>query len=206
MNPYSVTDERTQQEHGEHFRSTVSTNGTSDGPTAEPSTDGTRPLNFMSWLFPFFWLVFLAYPLAAAIRLDGAPRFWGVLLTIAFAVIFYIGMIVGGIGLGTFARTMRNPHAHRTRRTLIVVNAALIGMIAIAVVAIPLVGEEALSYLAYISVLAVVSVRRVIPGLVIAASTLIIAEAGIAAAFLAGSGRTSLATAAPASWTSEATV
>src|SRR5699024_12116004 len=88
----------------------------------------------MSWLFPFFWLVFLAYPLAAAIRLDGAPRFWGVLLTIAFAVIFYIGMIVGGIGLGTFARTMRNPHAHRTRRTLIVVNAALIGMIAIAVV------------------------------------------------------------------------
>src|SRR5699024_5813241 len=47
----------------------------------------------------------------------------------------------------------------------------------IAVVAIPLVGEEALSYLAYISVLAVVSVRRVIPGLVIAASTLIIAEA-----------------------------
>ena len=155
----------------------MSTNGTSDGPTAEPSTDGTRPLNFMSWLFPFFWLVFLAYPLAAAIRLDGAPRFWGVLLTIAFAVIFYIGMIVGGIGLGTFARTMRNPHAHRTRRTLIVVNAALIGMIAIAVVAIPLVGEEALSYLAYISVLAVVSVRRVIPGLVIAASTLIIAEA-----------------------------
>src|SRR5699024_6666043 len=38
-------------------------------------------------------------------------------------------------------------------------------------------GEEALSYLAYISVLAVVSVRRVIPGLVVAASTLIIAEA-----------------------------
>ena len=136
-----------------------------------------RPITFMSWLFPFFWLVFLAYPLAAAVRLDGPPRFWGVSLTIAFAVIFYIGMIVGGIGLGTFARTMRNPDAHRTRRALIVVNAALIGMIAIAVVAIPLVGEEALSYLAYISVLAVVSVRRVIPGLVIAASTLIIAEA-----------------------------
>src|SRR5699024_6118943 len=74
-------------------------------------------------------------------------------------------------------RTMRNPHAHRTPPTLIVVNAALIGMIAIAVVAIPLVGEEGLSCPAYISLLAVASVRRVIPGVVVAASPLIIAEA-----------------------------
>lgn len=155
----------------------MSTDDTSDGSTAEPSTVTSRPRNFLGWFFPFFWLVFLAYPLAAAIRLDGAPRFWGVSLTIAFAVIFYIGMIVGGIGLGTFARTMRDPRAHRTRRGLTVVNSALIGMIAITVVAIPLVGQEALSYLAYISVIAVVSVRRVIPGLVIAASTLIVAEA-----------------------------
>src|SRR5699024_8507655 len=184
--------------HRESMRAPASmSDGEGAGEVSMGSAVEPRPITFMSWLFPFFWLVFLAYPLAAAIRLDGAPRFWGVSLTIAFAVIFYIGMIVGGIGLGTFARTMRNPHAHRTRRALIVVNAALIGMIAIAVVAIPLVGEEALSYLAYISVLAVVSVRRVIPGLVIAASTLIIAEAGIDAAFLAGSGRTSLATAAP---------
>src|SRR5699024_12585103 len=110
-------------------------------------------------------------------RRDGPLCFSGMVLTIACGVFFYIGVVVGGIGLGTFARRMRNAHGTRLRRSLIVVIAALIGMIAIAVVAIPLVGEEALSYLAYISVLAVVSVRRVIPGLVVAASTLIIAEA-----------------------------
>jgi two-component system sensor histidine kinase DesK len=44
-------------------------------------------------------------------------------------------------------------------------------------VAVPIVGEEALAFLAYISVLSVVSIRRVIPGLIIAASTLIVAEA-----------------------------
>ena len=154
----------------------MTANDTTGGARAGSSPAGLRPLNFMSWFFPFFWLVFLSYPLAASLRLDGAQRFWGVSLTVAFAVVFYLGMIAGGIGLGTFVRTMRDPRAHRTRLALIVVNAALIIMIAITVVAVPLVGEEALSYLAYISVIAVVSVRRVIPGLVIAASTLIVAE------------------------------
>ena len=143
----------------------MTANDTTGRARAGSSPAGLRPLNFMSWFFPFFWLVFLSYPLAASLRLDGAQRFWGVSLTVAFAVVFYLGMIAGGIGLGTFVRTMRAPRAHRTRQALIVVNAALIIMIAITVVAVPLVGEEALSYLAYISVIAVVSVRRVIPGL-----------------------------------------
>ena len=152
-------------------------NGTIGEARAESSPPELRPLNFMSWFFPFFWLVFLAYPFAASVRLDGAQRVWGVSLTLLFAVVFYLGMIAGGIGLGTFARTMRNPRARRTRQSLVVVNAAIFAMIVITVVAIPIVGEESLSFLAYISVLAVVSVRRVVLGLVIAASTLIVAEA-----------------------------
>lgn len=144
---------------------------------AESSPAGLRPLNFMSWFFPFFWLVFLAYPLGASLQLGGEQRIWGVSLTVAFAVIFYTGMIAGGIGLGTFARTMRDPHARRTRRALVIVNSSIAGMIAITAVAVPIVGEEALSFLAYISVLSVVAIRRVIPGLIVAASTLIVAEA-----------------------------
>ncbi|TNM56702.1 sensor histidine kinase [Brevibacterium sediminis] len=144
---------------------------------AESSPVGLRSLNFMSWFFPFFWLVFLVYPLSASFQLGGAQRIWGVSLTAAFAVIFYGGMIAGGVGLGTFARTMRDPHARRTRRALIIVNASIIAMIVITAAAVPIVGEQGLAFLAYISVLSVVSIRRVIPGLIIAASTLIVAEA-----------------------------
>lgn len=152
-------------------------NDTTGGARAESSSAGVRPLTFMSWFFPFFWLVFLIYPLSASFQLGGAQRIWGVSLTILFALVFYTGMISGGIGLGTFARTMRNPHARRTRQALIVVNGSIAAMIVITVVAVPIVGEGALAFLAYISVLAVVSVQKVIPGLIIAASTLIVAEA-----------------------------
>lgn len=149
---------------------------TTDEARAESSSLGLRPLNFMSWFFPFFWLVFLAYPLAGSIQQDGPQRIWGVSLTILFAIVFYTGMIAGGIGLGTFARTMRNPHARRTRQAPIVVNASIVGLIVITVAAVPILGENALAFLAYISVLSVVSVQKVVPGLIIAASTLIVAE------------------------------
>src|SRR5699024_8720520 len=108
---------------------------------------------------------------------EGAQRIWGVIVTVAFAFVFYTGMVAGGIGRGIFARTIRNPHARRTRQALVVVNSSIACMIALTVVAIPIVGEESLAFLAYISVLAVVAIRRVIPVLVIAASTLIVAEA-----------------------------
>jgi two-component system sensor histidine kinase DesK len=111
----------------------VTTHDTSGEARAESSPVGLRPLNFMSWFFPFFWLVFLVYPLSASFQLSGVQRIWGVSLTVAFAVIFYTGMIAGGIGLGTFARTMRNPHARRTRQALIVVNAPIVAMIVITV-------------------------------------------------------------------------
>ncbi|MCS4593798.1 hypothetical protein KTJ89_12490 [Brevibacterium sediminis] len=155
----------------------MTTHDTSGEARAESSPVGLRSLNFMSWFFPFFWLVFLVYPLSASFQLGGAQRIWGVSLTVAFAVIFYGGMIAGGVGLGTFARTMRDPHARRTRQALIIVNASIVAMIVITAVAVPIVGEQALAFLAYISVLSVVSIRRVIPGLIIAASTLIVAEA-----------------------------
>ncbi|MFP3395523.1 sensor histidine kinase [Brevibacterium sp. H602] len=149
---------------------------TTDEARAESSSLGLRPLNFMSWFFPLFWLVFLVYPLAGSIQQDGSQRIWGVSLTVLFAAVFYTGMIAGGIGLGTFARTKRNPHARRTRQALIVVNASIVGLIVITVAAVPIVGENALAFLAYISVLSVVSVQKVVPGLIIAASTLIVAE------------------------------
>ncbi|WP_209370189.1 sensor histidine kinase [Brevibacterium renqingii] len=155
----------------------MTANETTGEARTESSPAGLRPLNFMSWFFPFFWLVFLAYPLAGSIQHEGTQWIWGVSLTVLFAVVFYIGMIAGGIGLGTFARTMRNPRARRTRQALVVVNASIVGMIVITAAAVPIVGEEALSFLAYISVLAVVAIRRVVPGVIIAASTLLVAEA-----------------------------
>ncbi|WP_166975051.1 sensor histidine kinase [Brevibacterium atlanticum] len=136
-----------------------------------------RPFTFMSWFFPIFWLVFLAYPLNAASRLDGTARLWGLGLTIIFAVVFYIAMVAGGVGLGAFSRTVRDATSTPTRRARAIVNAAIVLMVIITVIVVPLVGEEGLSFLAYISVIAVVSVRKVIPGLVIAGSTLLVAEA-----------------------------
>jgi two-component system sensor histidine kinase DesK len=155
----------------------VTANDTTDEARAESSSPGLRPLNFMSWFFPFFWLVFLVYPLAASFQLDGAQRVWGVSLTVVFAVIFYLGMIAGGIGLSVFARRKHNPHARRSRQAFVVVNASIVCLIVIAIVAFPIVGEGSLSFLAYISVLAVVSIRRAVPGFIIAASVLIVAEA-----------------------------
>lgn len=136
-----------------------------------------RPFTFMSWFFPIFWLVFLAYPLNASWQLDGMARAWGLGLTIIFAVVFYSAMVAGGVGPGAFSRTVRDATAGPRRRAKAIVNAALLMMIIITVIVVPLVGEEGLSFLAYISVIAVLSVRRVVPGLAIAASTMIVAEA-----------------------------
>ncbi|MGO2038012.1 MAG: sensor histidine kinase [Brevibacterium sp.] len=144
--------------------------------TRTMEAEGSRPVNFLSWFFPFFWLVFLFYPLAAAWRLEGAGRVWGLTLTIVFAAVFYAAMVVGGVGLGAFSRTVRDARSKPTRRAKIVVNLAIVIMVAITLTAVPVVGEEGLAFLAYISVLIVISVRRVIPGVIAAASTMIVAE------------------------------
>lgn len=136
-----------------------------------------RPFTFMSWFFPIFWLVFLAYPLNASWNLDGAARLWGLGLTAVFAGVFYVAMVTGGVGLGALSQTVRDAHSTPTRRAKGVVNAAIVIMVIITLIVVPLVGEEGLSFLAYISVLVVISLRRVIPGLIAAASTMLIAEA-----------------------------
>lgn len=136
----------------------------------------SQPVNFMSWFFPFFWLVFLAYPLAAAWHLEGSGRVWGLTLTVAFAAVFYGAMIVGGVGLGAFSRNVRDARSRPTRKAKAVVDLAIVIMVVITLAAVPIVGEEGLSFLAYISVLTVLSVRRVIPGVIAAASTMIVAE------------------------------
>ncbi|TSI13141.1 sensor histidine kinase [Brevibacterium aurantiacum] len=135
-----------------------------------------RPISFLRWIFPVFWLVFLSYPLTAAWNLNGSSRVWGLALTVVFAVVFYSAMVVSGIGLGAFARHAQAPHSLRSRAESMTVNAALGIMVLIAAVAVPLIGEEALSFLAYVSVLVVISLRRVVPGVVAACSTVVIAE------------------------------
>jgi two-component system sensor histidine kinase DesK len=136
-----------------------------------------RPITFMSWIFPFFWLVFIGYPLVAAWRLDGAARLWGLSLTLLFAAVFYAAMVVSSIGLGAFARHQRDRRSRTRRRSKAIVGAALAVLLLITVVGLPLIGEGALSFLAYDSVIVVIALRRIVPGFIAAASTLIIAEA-----------------------------
>lgn len=135
-----------------------------------------RPIQFLSWVFPFFWMVFLSYPLAAAWNLDGSARWWGLALTLLFAAVFYAAMVVSGIGLGTFSRGPRDRRAIAVRNSTVIVVSALTVMAAITCVALPLIGEEALSFLAYDAVIVVITLRRVVPGLIVSFSTLIIAE------------------------------
>jgi two-component system sensor histidine kinase DesK len=82
--------------------------------TRTAEAEGSRPVNFMSWFFPLFWIVFLFYPLSAAWSLEGSARFWGLTLTVVFAAVFYTAMVVGGVGLGAFSRSVRDAR-HRGR-------------------------------------------------------------------------------------------
>lgn len=135
-----------------------------------------RTLPFIRWFFPLFWLVFLSYPLSGAWSHEGATRVWGLALTIAFSLVFYLVLVVSGAGLGGLSRQVSNPDSNRTRKSTAFVYSALALMILIACAGVPLIGEGALSFLAYISVTVVVSVRRVIPGIIAACSTVIVAE------------------------------
>ncbi|MDN5876455.1 MAG: histidine kinase [Brevibacterium sp.] len=135
-----------------------------------------RRIPVISWFFPCLWLVFLAYPLAGSWQQTGPNRVWGLGLTIVFAVLFYIAMLVGGIGVAAVSRNVRPVVAGRRPALNPIILACLVGMVLIAVIGIPVIGEGSLSFLAYISVIVVIILRRVVPGLIVAFSTLAIAE------------------------------
>ena len=141
-------------------------------------------LPFIRWFFPAIWMVFLVYPLTAAWNQTGAVRYWGVGLTILFAAVFYLAMWVSGLGLGNLSRDtgpgaanawQRGSRGPVGRRRLPVI-LCLVAMIGIGLIVTKLIGEEGLSFLAYVSVILVVVVRRVVPGIIVACLTLIAAE------------------------------
>lgn len=78
--------------------------------------------------------------------------------------------------MGGLSRQTSDPDSDLTRTSKWVVFTALTIMIVLASAAVPLIGESSLSFLAYISVTVVVAVRRVIPGIVAACSTAVLAE------------------------------
>lgn len=136
----------------------------------------SRSLPFIRWFFPLFWLVFLSYPLSGAWSQEPTARFWGLGLTVVFAIVFYLALAISGAGVGGLSRQTSNPDSGLSRTSKWVVFTALIVMIVLAGVAVPLIGETSLSFLAYISVIVVVAVRRVIPGIIMACLTAIVAE------------------------------
>lgn len=141
-------------------------------------------LPFIRWFFPAIWMVFLVYPLTGAWNQTGAIRYWGVGLTILFAAVFYLAMWVSGAGLGNLSRDAypgatkerqrgsRGPVGRRRFPTII----CLVAMIVIGLIVTDLIGEEGLSFLAYVSVILVIVVRRMVPGIIVAVLTLIAAE------------------------------
>lgn len=138
-----------------------------------------RSIPLFSWFFPGLWMVFLAYPLVASWQLAGPARLWGLGLTLVFAGAFYAAMVSGGAGLGPFVRNVGVGalRASRSRTLKRVTIGCLIVMVLITLVGIPVIGEGSLSFLAYISVILVISLHRFVPGLIVAFSTLVIAEA-----------------------------
>ncbi|MGO2017119.1 MAG: sensor histidine kinase [Brevibacterium aurantiacum] len=141
-------------------------------------------LPFIRWFFPAIWMVFLVYPLTGAWDQTGAVRYWGVGLTILFAAVFYLAMWVSGLNLGNLSRDTgpgaANAWQRRSRgpvgRRRLPVILCLVAMTGIGLIVTELIGEEGLSFLAYVSVILVVVVRRVVPGIIVACLTLIAAE------------------------------
>lgn len=141
-------------------------------------------LPFIRWFFPAIWMVFLVYPVTAAWDQTGALRYWGVGLTILFAAVFYLAMWVSGLNLGNLSRSTgsdpvdaraRGPRgAVGPRRIPIII--CLVAMIVIGLIVTALIGEGGLSFLAYVSVILVIVVRRMVPGIIVAGLTLIAAE------------------------------
>ncbi|WP_193070047.1 sensor histidine kinase [Brevibacterium aurantiacum] len=141
-------------------------------------------LPFIRWFFPAIWMVFLVYPVTGAWDQTGAVRYWGVGLTVLFAAVFYLAMWVSGLNLGTLSRStgsdpvgvgQRGPRGEVGSRRLPVI-ICLVAMIVIGLIVTDLIGEEGLSFLAYVSVILVIVVRRLVPGLIVAGLTLIAAE------------------------------
>lgn len=118
----------------------------------------SRSLPFIRWFFPLFWLVFLSYPLSGAWSQEPTARFWGLGLTVVFAIVFYLALAISGAGVGGLSRQTSNPDSGLSRTSKWVVFTALIVMIVLAGVAVPLIGETSLSFLAYISVIVVAAV------------------------------------------------
>lgn len=141
-------------------------------------------LPFIRWFFPAIWMVFLVYPVTAAWEQAGAVRYWGVGLTILFAAVFYLAMWVSGLNLGTLSRGAGSePVGTRQRGTRGAVGSrrlpviiCLVAMIGIGLIVTKLIGEGGLSFLAYVSVILVIVVRRLVPGMIVACLTIIIAE------------------------------
>ncbi|MDN6528357.1 MAG: hypothetical protein L0K67_04660 [Brevibacterium sp.] len=141
-------------------------------------------LPFIRWFFPAIWMVFLVYPVTAAWDETGAVRYWGVGLTVLFAAVFYLAMWVSGLSLGNLSRSagsdpvsarQRGPRgAGGPRRIPIIL--CLVAMIVIGLIVTELIGEGGLSFLAYVSVILVIVVRRLVPGMIVACLTIIIAE------------------------------
>lgn len=130
----------------------------------------------ISWFFPCLWLVFLAYPIASSWQQTGSDRFWGLGLTLLFAAAFYVAMLIGGIGVAAVSRNVRPVVAGRVPALKPIILVCLGVMVIITIVGIPVIGEGSLSFLAYISVILVIILRRVVPGLIVAFSTLVVAE------------------------------
>lgn len=154
--------------------------------SADSSTAESTPvrLPFIRWFFPAIWMVFLVYPLTGAWDQSGAARYWGAGLTVLFAAVFYLAMWVSGLTLGSLAhdvgpkwalamRRRTGATVGRRRFSLVV---CLVAMVIIALIVTVLIGEAGLSFLAYISVIIVIMLRRAIPGLIVGALTIVIAE------------------------------
>ncbi|WP_231443784.1 sensor histidine kinase [Brevibacterium zhoupengii] len=154
--------------------------------SAAPASTESTPvrLPFIKWFFPAIWMVFLVYPLSGAWEHSGASRYWGVGLTILFAAVFYLAMWVSGLNLGAISRDVgprSTPASHRVMRGTVgrrrlALAGCLVAMIIIGLIVTALIGEEGLSFLAYISVIIVIIVHRTTPGLIVACLTTIVAE------------------------------
>jgi two-component system sensor histidine kinase DesK len=108
-----------------------------------PDRGGLRP--WIGVIFASVWLVYLAYPLSAAWRQDSVPlRVFGIAVVVAFAAA-YVGLFV----VQRYARDTDMPQVPVTTRRWL-----FAAMGALAALAVPASGENALAFLVYIGVAA----------------------------------------------------
>lgn len=116
-------------------------------PDVDPGAGVPDPWARHGWLLAAVWLVFLGFPASSVIdKTVGQPliRAVGLLLLVAFAVIYIIGFMHSQIGL----------HAGWTRRRLVSVYGGFAALVLIMALLWPIIGVEVLGVTAFLASLA----------------------------------------------------